>query len=304
MLEARARTSRLPAETPSLPLGSLARRTAEVAAGRVAYLRHGSGPPLLLVHGIPTSCRLWEGLLGDLGEHFDCIAPDLLGLGRSLPAPGARLDSPGQADALAQLLDALGIAEAFVVAHDQGGAHVQQLLARHGDRVRAVAFCDVVCLDNWPVPIISLLMALARAPRALHALARAGVLQAGLETAGFPRTVRRLRTVPRELREDWLWVLGPDAPAAARAAFCGYVTAQSARWTTEVVPALNAWEKPAHVLWAADDHHLPVRWAARLAAELPTAGPPVLVPDAAHFLQAEVPRTLARELLAFLRPLA
>jgi pimeloyl-ACP methyl ester carboxylesterase len=302
MLEARRRTSVLAPEASATPAGTFERRTVEVpGCGSVAHLRHGSGPPLLLVHGIPTSCRLWEPLLGDLGAHFDCIVPDLLGLGRSLPAPGARLDSPGQADMLAGLLDALGVDEALVVAHDQGGAHVGQLLARHGGRVRGVAFVDVVCLDNWPVPLISALMAVARVPPLLDALAAARVLQAGLGVAGFPRTVRRLRTVPEAMREDWLWVLGPDAPPEARAAFRGYVTAQDVRWTAEAVPALNAWDKPAHVVWGADDHHLPVRWAARLAAELPTAGPPVVIPDASHFLQAEVPRTLAAELLRFLR---
>ena len=59
-----------------MAVGTLPRRTAQLACGNVTYLRHGEGPPLLLVHGIPTSARLWEPLLGDLGEHFDCIVPN------------------------------------------------------------------------------------------------------------------------------------------------------------------------------------------------------------------------------------
>src|SRR5437879_5809406 len=101
MLEAR-RIDPPPPESHSIAVGTLPRQRVQLDCGEVAYLRHGSGPSLLLVHGIPTSARLWEPLLGTLGEHFDCIAPDLLGMGRSRPAASADLSSPGQAEMLVQ----------------------------------------------------------------------------------------------------------------------------------------------------------------------------------------------------------
>lgn len=280
-----------------MAVGTLARQTVALSGGQVAYLRHGQGPPLLLVHGIPTSARLWEPLLGDLGRHFDCIAPDLLGLGRSLPHPGARLDSPGQADMLAELLDALGITDAFLALHDQGGAHGQQLLVRHPERVRAVAFTNEVCFDNWPVPVVSLLMTLCRSPRLVGVLARTGLLRAFLAAYPLPRTVVRTRTVPTALADDWLWALGPDAPAGALDGFCRYVTAQSPRWTVEAVPTLQAWDKPATVLWTTDDHYLPLRWGVQLAQTVGSAeATPQLIASAGHFFQAEVPVSAARVL--------
>ncbi|MPY97694.1 MAG: alpha/beta fold hydrolase [Actinophytocola sp.] len=129
-----------PQERPTMPVGTLPRQQASLSCGTVSYLRHGAGPPLLLVHGIPTSARLWEPLLGTLGRHFDCIVPDLLGMGRSRPAPHADLSSPGQAAMFAELLDALGIDETLLVLHDQGGSHGQQFMVRSPERIRAVAF--------------------------------------------------------------------------------------------------------------------------------------------------------------------
>ena len=290
---------RLPAERPSMEVGTLRRRFIDLSMGRVAYLRHGAGAPLLLLHGIPTSCRLWEPLLGTLGERYDCIVPDLLGLGQSVPDASADLASPGQAAMLVELLDALGVGETLLVLHDQGGAHGMQLMRRAGDRVRAVAFCDVVCYDNWPVPVISLLMRLGRAGWPARALAALGLLQWSMERVfPLPQTVTRGR-LPGPLVNDWYTAL--DAGGKHFEDWLRYVTSQSPQWTLEAVPTLQAWQKPALVVWAAQDEFLPLSWGIQLARELPTApDAPVLLPFAGHFWQAEVPATGARVLREFL----
>jgi pimeloyl-ACP methyl ester carboxylesterase len=287
--------SRPAPEEPSMPLGALPRRRVALSCGEVSYLRHGSGPPLLLVHGVPTSARLWEGLLGDLGERFDCIAPDLLGLGESRPRPGADLSSPGQADMLVRLLDALGIERALLALHDQGGAHGMQLMARAGERIRAVAFSNVVCYDNWLVPAIAVLMAAARFPRPLGALGRTGLLEAPFTRIWpFKQTVVR-GPLPAALADDWFAALRAGGPDLA--AWCDYLRAQSPRYTEQAVPTLRGWAKPALVMWAAHDIFLLPSWGARLAADLPTApDQPVLLPFAGHFYHADVPRTAARVL--------
>lgn len=280
-----------------MAVGTLERLHAALSCGQISYLRHGAGPPLLLVHGIPTSARLWEPLLGALGEHYDCIAVDLNGMGRSRPAAGADLASPGQADMLAELLDHLGIATTRLVLHDQGGAHGQQLLVRHGERIEAVAFCDVVCFENWEVPAVAALSLVAARPRLARVLGRTRALKAPMRAAWpLPQTVRRGR-IATALVDDWFHALDTGEGLDA---WCAYVHAQDPCWTIEAVPTLRSWDKPACVLWATDDRFLPVRWGARLAATLPTAEDrPTLLPEAGHFWQAEIPQTGARELLAF-----
>lgn len=291
-----ARRVRPPArEVPSPAIGTLPRQRAALSCGEIAYLRHGVGPPLLLVHGIPTSARLWEGLLGALGKHFDCIAPDLNGMGRSVPTSDADLSSPGQADMLAELVAALGYDAVALVCHDQGGAHGQQLMKRHPERISRVVLTDVVCFDNWLVPAVALLGALTRAPTLLRVLGATRVLETTMRTSWpLPQTVVRGRA-PAALVDDWFWALRLGGQPLAD--WSRYVASQSPRWTQDAVPTLEAWRKPAAVVWAAEDRFLPVSWAHRLAEALPTAGPPALLPFAGHFWQAEIPQTGARALL-------
>ena len=93
----------------------------------------GAGRPLLLLHGWPEFWLTWEPLMQRLGGRFRLIAPDLRGFGDSAkPGGGLPSDQAGAAvhatDMLA-LLDALGLAQVGVVAHDIG-ASVAQPMAR------------------------------------------------------------------------------------------------------------------------------------------------------------------------------
>ncbi|MDN5938019.1 MAG: alpha/beta hydrolase [Salinisphaera sp.] len=281
-------------EAPTMAIGTLERQTVELPMGRVAYLRHGSGLPLLLVHGIPTSARLWEPLLGLLGEHYDCIVPDLLGLGRSVPNANADLASPGQADMLAALLDELGVEQCHVVFHDQGGAHGGQMLKYHGARIDAVVFTDIVCYDNWLVPLIAMINALGRG---IKPLAATRLLQTSMRFYPWTRVTTRDR-LPAAIVEDWQYALNHGGQALDD--WIRYCTAQSPYWTQDAVPTLKAWDKPASVLWAAQDEFLPVSWALQLARDLPTADDqPTLLPFAGHFWQMEVAQTGAQAIHRF-----
>ena len=65
--------------------------TVEVLGSEMAYVEHGSGDPIVLLHGNPTSSYLWRDVIPELSGLGRCIAPDLIGMGES-----ARIDSgPG-----------------------------------------------------------------------------------------------------------------------------------------------------------------------------------------------------------------
>ena len=82
----------------------------------------GEGPAALLVHGTAASTHSWRELAPLLARRFTVIAPDLPGHGFTEPLRPARVSLPGFAAALADLLDALGVAPALAVGHSAGAA--------------------------------------------------------------------------------------------------------------------------------------------------------------------------------------
>lgn len=88
--------------------------------GPLSILRGGSGPALLLLHGIPGSAFSWEAVGERLTDRFDVIAPDLAGFGSS-EEPGGDYYMEAQASALHALIVQLGIKSLYLGAHDFGG---------------------------------------------------------------------------------------------------------------------------------------------------------------------------------------
>jgi pimeloyl-ACP methyl ester carboxylesterase len=92
---------------------------------RRAYVKAGSGPALLLIHGIGDSSDTWRSVLEELSEHFTVIAPDLLGHGRS-EKPRADYSVAAYANGMRDLLSVLDIDRATVVGHSLGGGVAAQ----------------------------------------------------------------------------------------------------------------------------------------------------------------------------------
>jgi 3-oxoadipate enol-lactonase len=99
---------------------------------------HGSGTPLLLVHGISVSGAVFQPLLPALAARYRVIVPDLRGHGHSRCLPGP--DSIGRLAAdVENLLDLLGIPACFMLGYATGGAVVQQVARDYPARVRGLA---------------------------------------------------------------------------------------------------------------------------------------------------------------------
>ena len=97
----------------------------EVRGLRMAYREAGSGPPIVFLHGNPTSSFLWRNIIGPLAHHGRCLAPDLIGMGASDPLPDSGpdryrfLDHREHLDALLTTIGA--DREVVIVGHDWGG---------------------------------------------------------------------------------------------------------------------------------------------------------------------------------------
>ena len=92
---------------------------------RRAYVKAGSGPALLLIHGIGDSSDTWRPVVEQLAEHYTVVAPDLLGHGRS-EKPRADYSVAGFANGMRDLLRVLEIDRVTVVGHSLGGGVAAQ----------------------------------------------------------------------------------------------------------------------------------------------------------------------------------
>jgi pimeloyl-ACP methyl ester carboxylesterase len=98
---------------------------------RIAYVRAGSGPPLVLLHGyVGDGSTTWRPQLDALSDEFTVIAWDAPGAGRSSDPPEG-FGLAGYADCLAGFVRALGLAQAHIVGLSFGGALALEFSRRH-----------------------------------------------------------------------------------------------------------------------------------------------------------------------------
>jgi len=107
----------------------------------VSYFRQGDGPPLLLVHGISSSSRIWRSVLPALAERHTVVAPDLLGHGRSAK-PRGDYSPGGYASGIRDLLVMLGLPKATVVGHSLGGGVAMQFAYQFPERLARLVLVD------------------------------------------------------------------------------------------------------------------------------------------------------------------
>src|SRR5947207_2627597 len=123
-------------------------RHVQVHGARMAYVDEGSGDPIVFLHGNPTSSYLWRNVIPHVRGVGRCIAPDLIGMGRSdKPDIGYRFVD--HARYLDGFLEALGLDRITFVVHDWGSALGFDWAMRHESRVRGLAFMEAIL---GPVP--------------------------------------------------------------------------------------------------------------------------------------------------------
>jgi pimeloyl-ACP methyl ester carboxylesterase len=109
----------------------------------INYARAGAGLPVVFLHGWPEFNRTWLHNLPVLADHYDCIAPDLRGFGRTISkVPRSASGTPPQllATDLRAFVHALQIERFAIVSHDVGSFAAQQFALAYPGRVSALFF--------------------------------------------------------------------------------------------------------------------------------------------------------------------
>ncbi len=125
-----------------------------VLDSEMAYLDRGAGRPVVFLHGNPTSSYLWRNVIPHVEPVARCLAPDLIGMGRSGPAPGGRYRFADHARYLDAWFDALDLTDVVLVGHDWGSALGFDWARRHPERVRGLAYMEAIVRPltwaEWP----------------------------------------------------------------------------------------------------------------------------------------------------------
>lgn len=255
--------------TPALRARAARRRSAALYC-----TIHGSGTPLLLLHGLGATGAIFQPLIPALAERFQVIVPDLRGHGQSSCLPGPDSIERMAAD-LENLLDLLGVPACFVLGYASGGAVAQQLARSCPQRVRGLV---LVCSYARPAATLGEQVRQRLRPELFRLLGprNLGALAARSTPLGAAQLVRDVMGANQG---------GRVAPVArALLAF------DSRSW----LPALAC---PALVLAGERDTLTPAHHARELAGLLPNAELRTL-PQAGHWLVS----SHSADLLAALTP--
>lgn len=265
---------------------------------RRAFVRAGSGPVLLLLHGLGCDHTTWSPVIRQLARRFTVIAPDLLGHGLS-DKPRADYSLGGYANGMRDLLTLLDIDRVTVVGHSFGGGVAMQFAYQFPERTERMVLVAPGGLGPEVTPAIRAITT-PGFHQAMGILTVPGIRHAGtaamraLGRSGLPGT-RDLGEVAA-IYESWK---DPRVRTAVR-----HLTRAVVDWKGQVVTmsdrAYLTEAMPLCVVWGADDSVLPARQARTVAALAPQARVEVFG-NAGHFPHKDHPERFVKVVQDFLR---
>ncbi len=263
----------------------------------VAYRREGSGPVILLIHGITSGSATWERALRRLARGHTVIAPDLLGHGESAK-PRGDYSLGAFAAGLRDLLLALDLERATVVGHSLGGGVAMQLAYQFPERVERLVLVSsgglgkevnlVLRAASLPgseivLPLITASW-VAAAGRVVGGTLRRLGLQLGADLEGLSQGYASLSD-PRARRAFVHTVRAVIDPSGQR------VSAHDRLYLSAGMPSL--------ICWGARDRIIPVRHGEQAHAAMPGSRLEILA-DGGHFPHNDDPDWFSETLGSFI----
>jgi haloalkane dehalogenase len=121
------------------------RRSIRVLDSEMSYVDTGAGPPIVFLHGNPTSSYLWRNIIPYVSALGRCLAPDLVGMGRSKRSPTYSYRFVDHARYLDAWFEALGLTrDVILVVHDWGSALGFHRAFRYPEQIKAIAYMEAI----------------------------------------------------------------------------------------------------------------------------------------------------------------
>jgi pimeloyl-ACP methyl ester carboxylesterase len=240
--------------------------TVEVHGRPINFIEAGSGPVLLLIHGMAGTCVNWESVIEPLAVDRTVIAPDFPGHGASAPG-GGDYSLGGLASGLRDLLLALGHERATLVGHSLGGGVAMQFTYQYPEMVERLALVSSGGLG----PDVSPLLRAAALPGAdlfISATAGLGSRIGSVVGRGFGAIGMRPSADLAEITRGYATLSDPERRKAFLATLRSVVGTEGQR-----IAALDrlylAEALPLLIVWGENDPIIPVEHAREAHAQLP-----------------------------------
>ena len=256
-----------------------------------AFVKTGSGPALLLLHGLGCDHTTWRSVIPALARRYTVIAPDLLGHGLS-DKPRADYSVGGYANGMRDLLTVLGIDKVTVAGHSFGGGVAMQFAYQFPERTERMVLVAPGGLGPEVTPAIRAItlpgfhqaMGVVTLPGVRHAtkLSMKALAYSGLSRA---RDLDEVAEIVDSFRD-------PRARAAIR-----HVVSHCVDWRGQVVTmadrAYLTQAMPMLVVWGTEDSVIPVRHAG-VAAEIAPGATVEVIGNAGHFPHKDHPQRFVK----------
>ncbi|MGB0508038.1 MAG: alpha/beta fold hydrolase, partial [Pikeienuella sp.] len=238
-----------------------------INGSRVAHGVHGTGEPVVLIHGTPSSSYIWRNVMpGLFAAGYKVHLFDLLGYGLSERPRDPEIDTSmtAQTAVLRRLLDHWGLESTHLIVHDFGGGIAQRFGVESPERVRSLTMIDVVSYDSYPSKrtrqqMEAGLEALIDAPEAEH---RAHFRE-WLLTAVHDR--QKMTDGPLETYLNYI-----SGPVGQASLIQHQVRHYDPKHTMELADRLHILGQfPVKLIWGEDDMWQVTDWAHRLQGDIP-----------------------------------
>ena len=274
----------------------------ELHGRRVVYRVAGSGPPIVLIHGMLNSSSHWQSVALSLARDYTVIAPDLIGHGDSA-APRGDYSLGAHAASIRDLLAAVGIDRATLVGHSLGGGVAMQFFYQFPQRVERLVLISSGGLGHEVSPMLrtaalpgfSALLSATIRPRLVGVMRRAGrrLSECGVGTGVYLQAIARALSPleNRDARAAFLHTLRAVIDVHGQR-----VSATDRLYLLESMPTL--------IVWGERDHTIPLQRGRAAHRAIPHSRFRTL-PGAAHFPHLEDPdglSALLREFVAETEP--
>ncbi len=278
--------------------GAFRVRYVTVHGYRRAYVEAGSGPVLLLIHGIGDSSDSWRPVLEQLAEHHTVVAPDLLGHGRS-EKPRADYTVAGYANGMRDLLSVLEIDRATVLGHSLGGGVAAQFAYQFPERCERL----VLVGSGGVGRSVSPLLRVAAIPGAEAIMPLLGIPPVKFVSRVGANLLRILDTALGRDAEEMLAVFDALPNTEARRAILRTLRS-GVDWQGQVITMLDraylAEGVPTLIIWGRRDAIIPLGHA-RLAHLAFPGSELEIFDEAGHFPHHSDPARFVRVVREFVR---